>query len=83
MQDLPAFCLMGEYVGVLTTGDAAEKATEHCPLGFGGLRNDKLKDLSHSRQQHSSDFIGESPRPNIPQAAHSYPVLSCEYVRLT
>ncbi|BDA48865.1 hypothetical protein COCOBI_12-5480 [Coccomyxa sp. Obi] len=48
VQDMPAFTLMGEYCGVVKTGDAAEAASAEDPMGFGGLKNDKLKDFCHS-----------------------------------
>lgn len=50
-QDMPAFTLMGEYCGVVKTGDAAEAAAVEDPMGFGGLKNDKLKDFCHSHPE--------------------------------
>lgn len=47
-QDLAAYTLLGEYVGVVRTGAAVEAEAAACPLGLGGLLQDKLKTFSHS-----------------------------------
>ncbi|CAL8462731.1 g2264 [Coccomyxa elongata] len=47
-EDLAAFTLLGEYVGVVRTGAAVEAEAAACPLGLGGLLQDKLKTFSHS-----------------------------------
>lgn len=47
-QDLPAYTLLGEFCGVVKTGQAIEAESADDPVGFGGLMNDKIKDFNHS-----------------------------------
>lgn len=58
LQALPAWTLLGEYCGVVKTGEAAEEASCDCPIGFGGLRNDKLKDFCHSHPERNTEDLG-------------------------
>lgn len=57
VQDLAAYTLLGEYVGVVRTGAAVDAEAAACPLGLGGLVQDKLKNFSHS--DHDARPIGE------------------------
>ncbi len=52
MQALQKYELLGEYCGVVKTGKAVEVESLECPIGFGGLKADKLKDFSHSHDKH-------------------------------
>ncbi len=47
-QDLAAYTLLGEYLGVVRTGAAVDAEAAACPLGLGGLIQDKLKGFTHS-----------------------------------
>ncbi len=41
--------LLGEYCGVVKTGAMADQESSADPEGFGGLRQDKLKNLEHTQ----------------------------------
>ncbi len=77
MQDLPANTLLGEYVGVVKKGEDAENESAENPIGFGGLRADKLKDFCHSAPDQNTRLKGA---PSLQPCPHSYRFLNVQHL---
>ena len=75
---MPAFTLVGEYCGVVKTGVAAEAASAEDPMGFGGLKNDKLKDFCHSHPDKNGRPQGTLTSATVSAlAARAFPSRAC------